>query len=358
MSKLVCGVGINDAGYKVQIKTSERLEGKRTRTSIWKCPFYVKWQNMLERCYSKREAYHTYEGCVVCEEWLIFSNFKKWMEKQNWEGKYLDKDLLGDGKIYSVDTCCFLDNQTNTFIINNKTSLQSLPRGVHKDRGNKSKYLCYIADPRTKSRMHIGYSNTVKRATQVQNMYLHYFSYILSKRYAGVVVVKLKSFSDMGVHLTGSDMEYYQEKVTSKVNVANTISSINLTDECKVYILEGNRQLLSGLEDCDWEEVLYYTCVVVWRGIQWLNLQNVYFNKEELIFKTNEICGLNRHDLRLLQDSVETKESEYFKTSLVNLVKKISKVCDLKQAFDIVLSNKFTEDQFKSSVNMEKFINI
>lgn len=49
MGRLVHGVGINDAGYTVEKR--ERLSGRRK--VIWACPYYVKWKNMLLRCYSK-----------------------------------------------------------------------------------------------------------------------------------------------------------------------------------------------------------------------------------------------------------------------------------------------------------------
>ena len=62
---LICGVGVNDANYATS--------GKRM------CPFYRRWINMLERCYSEKfqEKNPTYRGCSVCEEWLTFSNFKR-----------------------------------------------------------------------------------------------------------------------------------------------------------------------------------------------------------------------------------------------------------------------------------------
>lgn len=30
----------------------------------------------------------------MADEWNTFSNFKNWMEKQNWEDKQLDKDII------------------------------------------------------------------------------------------------------------------------------------------------------------------------------------------------------------------------------------------------------------------------
>lgn len=109
--KLVYGFGINDANYKV----SSYLNGKQIL-----CPYYKTWKNMLKRCFCKSESDRlpTYSECVVVDEWLHFSSFKSWMEKQDWEGKYLDKDILHfRNKLYSPETCCFVDRKTNQFVV-------------------------------------------------------------------------------------------------------------------------------------------------------------------------------------------------------------------------------------------------
>ena len=93
--KLVCGVGINDADYAVvEWETIGYVNGKQNQKRVWECPYYKVWGSMLKRCYSDKyqERYQTYKGCTVSEEWLTFSNFKNWMEKQDWEGKHLDKE--------------------------------------------------------------------------------------------------------------------------------------------------------------------------------------------------------------------------------------------------------------------------
>lgn len=111
--KLVCGVGINDADYPVRIRSHIKQDG--TFLDEWRCPFYTKWQKMLSRCYgkyNKSQKFNSYDQVEVCQEWLRFSNFKSWMEKQDWESKELDKDLLsGESKIYSPETCCFISHR-------------------------------------------------------------------------------------------------------------------------------------------------------------------------------------------------------------------------------------------------------
>ena len=133
-NKLVQGFGINDADYVVSKYESWYEGGKRKLKILWQCPYYVKWRSMLNRCYSAR--YHknkpTYIGCYVCEEWLTFSNFKAWMETQDWEGKQLDKDLLVEGnKEYGPNFCVFISRELNLFLTDRKNFRGSWPIGVH-----------------------------------------------------------------------------------------------------------------------------------------------------------------------------------------------------------------------------------
>ena len=113
------GVGINDAEYVVvKRETIGYVDGKQKQKQVWICPYYRVWRNMLKRCYFVKfqERKPTYKGCSVSEEWKRFSNFRKWMEKQDWGGKELDKDLLVRGnKVYSEETCVFVSSTVNNF---------------------------------------------------------------------------------------------------------------------------------------------------------------------------------------------------------------------------------------------------
>ena len=123
----VFGVGINDLQHLTEKR--EYIDGKYRL--IWCCPFYCKWKHMLERCYSEKHLskHPSYKGCSVCDEWLTFSNFKKWMEIQDWEGKHLDKDLLVyNNKVYSPETCVFIPSNINTFLVYTKKG--EYPLGV------------------------------------------------------------------------------------------------------------------------------------------------------------------------------------------------------------------------------------
>lgn len=108
------GEGVNDAGYAVT-KFGPGPDGKRTR--LWVCPFYEKWMNLMRRT-AKDGCQKTgcYSDVEICEEWKTFSNFKKWMEQQDWQGKELDKDLIGTGRLYSPRTCIFIPLGLNASI--------------------------------------------------------------------------------------------------------------------------------------------------------------------------------------------------------------------------------------------------
>lgn len=122
--KLILGVGSNDANY-----LAERLINGRRAV----CPYYVRWKDMLKRCYSEKSQKQkpTYIECSVAKEWLIFSNFRKWMEDQDWVGMHLDKDVKYQGnKVYSPDSCLFIPQDVNKLLSSSKASRGEYPLGV------------------------------------------------------------------------------------------------------------------------------------------------------------------------------------------------------------------------------------
>lgn len=130
---LIYGVGINDADYV----TNTTVEGKKI-----KCPYYRRWTSVLERCYSEKlhTSRPTYIDCSVVDDWLYFSQFKDWMEQQDWEGKDLDKDIIvPNNKVYGPDTCVFVDQRVNTLLTNRGKLRGKYPKGVYYDK-RKSKY--------------------------------------------------------------------------------------------------------------------------------------------------------------------------------------------------------------------------
>ena len=90
------------------------------------------WRGILRRCYGKhtRKTNLTYFGCTVCNEWLHFSNFKKWFDENYIEGYEIDKDILVKGnKVYSPDKCRFVPRFINTLLLNRRNDRGDSPIG-------------------------------------------------------------------------------------------------------------------------------------------------------------------------------------------------------------------------------------
>lgn len=161
-NKLVFGIGVNDADYNVY--KWDKVEGKRK--IVWICPFYTTWKSMLERCYSPKQntKFRTYIGCTVYPEWLYFSNFKGWMETQDWHGKVLDKDILFVGnKIYNPQTAVFIEQRVNLFINQNTARRGEWPIGVSWD-SIKKKFAAFCHNVTTRKGKFIGLYNSPEQA--------------------------------------------------------------------------------------------------------------------------------------------------------------------------------------------------
>ena len=167
MNKLICGVGINDLGYRTQVyEDVTKNGGKRIRKTVFKCTYYSSWKHMLERCYSEKylESNQSYIGTSVCSEWLYATAFKKWMEQQDWRDKCLDKDIIAPGsRLYSPETCAFVLQATNKFVIASDASRGDYPIGVdlYKKTG---KYRAQCGNPFTGKREHLGLFSTPEEA--------------------------------------------------------------------------------------------------------------------------------------------------------------------------------------------------
>lgn len=45
---------------------------------------YIKWRDMLTRCYGKNQK-RAYDDCSVCDEWMIYENFERWYNDNYYE---------------------------------------------------------------------------------------------------------------------------------------------------------------------------------------------------------------------------------------------------------------------------------
>ena len=126
---------------------------------------YIAWNNMLARCYSSKyqNKYPTYIGCNVCDEWLVFSNFKLFYDLNYKENFHLDKDLLVDGnKVYSPSTCIFIPLYINNLFTDRGGKRGEYPIGVSYDKKAKNKYKACISI--NSDIIHIGMFPTIESA--------------------------------------------------------------------------------------------------------------------------------------------------------------------------------------------------
>lgn len=120
----VSGVGYLGVGEYKSCK-----QGKITKE-------YRTWRDMLYRCYSGKEP--CYDKVEVCQQWWNFQNFAEWYNKQrdsHKEGFELDKDILGNGTLYSPETCSLVTKEDNCKAargtLGKKYTLKHKEYGIH-----------------------------------------------------------------------------------------------------------------------------------------------------------------------------------------------------------------------------------
>lgn len=126
-----------------------------------RCKTYRVWEAMMHRCHSTGflEKNPSYSNVSVCREWLDFEVFKAWYQEQPHSGLVgyaLDKDILGDGTIYSPQACSLVPQYINNAVLTTKSGkVSSLPLGVSFSR---NKYRASF------NRKHIGSFNSPEEA--------------------------------------------------------------------------------------------------------------------------------------------------------------------------------------------------
>jgi len=105
---------------------------------------YSVYRSMIARCYTTtKSGYKNYyqKGVKVCDEWKNdYQKFLDWCLANGWaKGLQLDKDIKGNGLLYSPETCCFVTARDNGLarpnvlkIIYNSTerTVQEVGRGL------------------------------------------------------------------------------------------------------------------------------------------------------------------------------------------------------------------------------------
>jgi hypothetical protein len=152
----VQGFGLNDSPFTTSIK----VEGK----SI-KHPAYSQWADILKRCYCKKfiVKFPTYVGCNISDEWLLFSNYLKWWKEHYVNDYEIDKDILFEGnKLYSKETCIFIPDWLNSFILKGDSKSRKYKIGVVRHKGrNRFQAQC---NEFGKGNKYIGYFETEDEA--------------------------------------------------------------------------------------------------------------------------------------------------------------------------------------------------
>lgn len=167
--KSVTGVGFFGFG-----KYESNKAGKNPSYNV---RVYESWQRMIRRCYDEKEQMKpscaAYKNVKVCPEWHNFQNFALWAEGQEHkftEGWDLDKDMFGNGRLYSPENCCLLPSKVNWFLCDGYSSKKSeLPDGVTVIKPKlKNAKIGYVARCHMNGkREYLGYFDTPEEAGEV-----------------------------------------------------------------------------------------------------------------------------------------------------------------------------------------------
>ena len=163
------GIATNNADYVTHVR--ETLPNGKQKL-VWECPVYTTWAGMIKRGYSQgcKEKYPTYQNVTVCEEWLLFSNFRSWWVESNVRNWQLDKDLLVQGNlIYSSEACVFIPPYLNKLLTDKAAARGDYPLGVCLDPRRVKPYrsVCWVGG----KQKHLGYFPTPKEAHRVWQLF-------------------------------------------------------------------------------------------------------------------------------------------------------------------------------------------
>lgn len=119
-----------------------------------------KWQTMMRKCYKGIDTDYS-----VIEEWHYFENFRLWALDKYCKGDQLDIHIRTSDKVYSPDTCCFINQELHNLLpIKSKGKY---PLGVSKI--GKQYFATIRLD---KQNTKLGVFDTVKEASAEYNQML------------------------------------------------------------------------------------------------------------------------------------------------------------------------------------------
>jgi len=104
-------------GYTGEVKTKINDSNKHLKS-------YIKWSDMLRRCYSGELKYENWKDCIVEEDWLCYANFKQWYDNHSLDESipyHLDKDIIVKGnRVYGKSFCCLVPEELNIILTNRR----------------------------------------------------------------------------------------------------------------------------------------------------------------------------------------------------------------------------------------------
>jgi len=143
---------------KSHLKKGEVFKKKSIKYSQYHTNISTIYNGMIRRCYKshcKEYRWYGAKGVTVCDEWRNdYQKFLDWALSNGWQkGLQLDKDIKGDGKLYSPETCSFVTALVNS---NNKTNTKKaeyngkiLPMSEIAKKENVPIWVIYAATKKT-----------------------------------------------------------------------------------------------------------------------------------------------------------------------------------------------------------------
>ena len=172
MKKIINEENKNEEMYKIRVFNKGYI-GEEISNNYSHTISYNYWYAMLRRVYSEKQLKlkPTYKQVEVCEEWLNYTNYKQWFDKNYYtiQGQQmeLDKDILDKGnKIYCPEKCIFVPHNINILFVKSNKSRGDLPIDVHFTKKN-NKYCSQCNDTtkeRKKYNAYLGLFNTPEEA--------------------------------------------------------------------------------------------------------------------------------------------------------------------------------------------------
>lgn len=144
MKKIINKENKNEEMYKIRVFNKGYI-GEEISNNYTQTISYNYWYAMLRRVYSEKQLKlkPTYKQVEVCEEWLNYTNYKQWFDKNYYtiqdQQMELDKDILDKGnKIYCPEKCIFVPHNINSLFTKSNKARGDLPIGVYfKKKNNK-----------------------------------------------------------------------------------------------------------------------------------------------------------------------------------------------------------------------------